>query len=247
MQVQDTPCAGCGGECRDCDGQVVWKGVGRKPIHCCKKCSGRAKSAEWRARIREEAPECSHPGCTKVRKAQTGHGLCGMHYRRHLRGEDMDAPPKKVPLTEHRPCGVGGCERRYFAKGLCRLHYHRLRDTGSVGPVGLVQAAPGTRTRWQDPNSGYVYVYVVSSQRARLEQRVVMADLLGRDLLRTETVHHINGVRHDNTTNGPLDAFRSGNLELWTKSHPSGQRVADKVAWATELLAQYAPERLKSL
>lgn len=67
-----------------------------------------------------------------------------------------------------------------------------------------------------------------------------MEELLSRPLLPTETVHHVNGVRDDNRTAGPLDEnFRSGNLELWTCSQPAGSRVADKIAWAQEILATY--------
>lgn len=39
-----------------------------------------------------------------------------------------------------------------------------------------------------------------------------------------------NGVRDDN---------RPENLELWTISHPTGQRVEDAVAWAREILRRY--------
>lgn len=66
--------------------------------------------------------------------------------------------------------------------------------------------------------------------------KIVMEFMLGRPLLRGEQVHHKNGARADN---------RPENLELWTKSQPTGQRVEDKVAWAKELLALYEPDALK--
>lgn len=113
------------------------------------------------------------------------------------------------------------------------MHHERMRDRGKPGPAESLRRPAGTWSEWQVDKFGYV-------RRRRdgtwqTQHRMVMETLIGRPLLPTESVHHINGVRDDN---------RPENLELWSKSQPSGQRVVDKVAWAIELLELYAPELL---
>ena len=61
-----------------------------------------------------------------------------------------------------------------------------------------------------------------------------MEQHLGQPLGKGETVHHRDGNRSRNTID---------NLELWTGAQPSGQRAADLLAWAEEVVARYGPER----
>lgn len=87
----------------------------------------------------------------------------------------------------------------------------------------------------QVTGSGYIKLFAPGESGANksghmLEHRLVMQRHLGRTLLPSENVHHVNGERQDN---------RLENLELWTTMQPTGQRVSDKLAWAREFIARY--------
>lgn len=83
---------------------------------------------------------------------------------------------------------------------------------------------------------GYVLIYLPDHPKAKSngyvrEHTVIMEKVLGRSLHKDENVHHKNGNKEDN---------RIENLELWSTSQPSGQRVEDKLKWAKEIIERYA-------
>lgn len=86
------------------------------------------------------------------------------------------------------------------------MHWQRARN-GT--PMNKKRKAPNG-TGWT-MDHGYK-CYLVDGKRV-MEHRLVMAEYLGRELLSTETVHHINGDRLDN---------RIENLQLRIGQHGMG-------------------------
>lgn len=156
--------------------------------------------------------DCDEPVLAKKR--------CRTHYREAIRNGAK--------------CQIDGCERNWHVGEVCLMHYNRFRRNGTYTLVprhgGESDVLPGfVRVN----HAGYIRLarYNPDGTVDRImEHRAVMEHNLGRALLAHENVHHVNGDRSDN---------RVENLELWSSSQPTGQRVEDKLAWARQIVDLY--------
>ena len=172
------------------------------------------RSGKLEARPWQPQAQCSVEGCD--RQSESG-GYCSMH-RWRVRQYGDPGPAGNIrhgraPIPPS-PCAVDGCERTNDHGSIyCHLHRERVRRTGEPGPAQPTRV----KGRVKPSKEGYVRLTLPDGRRV-LEHVHVMEQDLGRRLVDQENVHHKNGIKSDN---------KLGNLELWLKMQPSGQRVSD--------------------
>lgn len=90
-----------------------------------------------------------------------------------------------------RVCTIDGCEREHAARGMCKLHYYRVKRWGHTGPAGLIKAPAGSGHK---SSRGYVRV----GKGLRPMHVVIAEKAIGKRLPPGAHVHHVNGVKDDN-------------------------------------------------
>jgi hypothetical protein len=142
---------------------------------------------------------------------------------------------------ECRTCGTEKLKNKPDEWKVKEKIRHKIKSRKKLGlsvDLSISYKRAKNQDSWKSMSNGYIIIGRPNHPNSRksgmmFEHVFVMSEYLKRSLAKHENVHHKNGLRYDN---------RIENLELWSTSQPSGQRVDDKIKWCIEFLGEYGYE-----
>lgn len=205
----DRPCDNCG---------AIYRPRDRYYKYCSPACGARRQRRKDKACL-----QCGTTYQAKFAEQRYCSTLCGYASQKVDRGVKCQWCAKMF----ERPAG----HARAFCSRSCTMFARNAGQAANYAPLQRKVKSDG----WHYTTAGYRAKK--TNGQHMLEHRVVMEEVLGRQLEAHERVHHKNGVRDDN---------RPENLELWTvrRKDPAGVRQVDHVRF---LLSQLSAEERHSL
>lgn len=189
----------------------------------------------------DEMRVCTECGATTVR-TRSGRPICDGCKKKNTPIERSCKYCSRIFVTKTNNYECSSCQHERAKHPCSRCGVPVDRRAEVCRPCWGAEHSGDRSTSWKGGKTrhkvhGYVRVKMPDHPRAGSdgyvrEHILVMEERIGRFLLPNENVHHRNGVRDDN---------RPENLELWTVAQPAGQRAADLLAWAREVIERYEP------